>query len=240
MVPEHTPMFKSSPRVLKNMNFDSIILNKKQFINLTNLKDGKDNESAYINNIPYNFKLDLRLTSCDSRICISFLNNKFRFNKNSSFVIVYCFLDRYNNNSYCTEGYLYNSKYCIGGYFYDSHLNKDEMIFTITDWKNIETEKIRFDFNFLHGCQEKVSFEIFRIEEVVITNTLKTKDNKIDKDKIDEVVDYKIDKNVDYKNEVSLIRRVTTKIFGVKRTKSQKVVEYPETTKSTYEEVKDS
>ncbi|CAB5368328.1 unnamed protein product [Rhizophagus irregularis] len=215
------------------MNFDSIILNRKQFINLTNLMDGKDNESAYIK---YNFKLDNRLTRCDSRICISFLNNKFRFNKNSSFVIVYCFLDRYNNNSYCTEGYLYNSKYCIGGYFYDSHLNKDEMIFAITDWKNIETEKIRFDFNFLHGCQEKVSFEIFRIEEVVITNTLKTKDNKIDKDKIDEVVDYKIDKNVDYKNEVSLIRRVTTKIFGVKRTKSQKVVEYPETTESTYEE----
>ncbi|RGB44220.1 hypothetical protein C1646_660874 [Rhizophagus diaphanus] len=236
MVPEHTPMFKSSPRVPKNMNFDSVILNKKQFINLTNLMDGKDNESAYIHNIPYNFKPLIR---CDPNTFISFLNNKFRFNKNGSFVIVYCILDdnRYDSE---TGGYLYSSKYCRGGYFNCNHRNKDERFFEITNWENIvTTEDINLNFNYL--CREtfslpfvkshvekKISFEIFRVEKVVITNTLRTKDNKIDKDEIDEYADYKIDKNVDCKNEVSLIRRVTTKIFGVKRTKSRNAKETPE------------
>ncbi|PKK71536.1 POZ domain-containing protein [Rhizophagus irregularis] len=230
MVPEYTSMLKSSPRVPKNMNFDSIILNRKQFINLANLMDDKDNESAYINNIPYNFKLDHRLIKCYRETGISFLNNKVRFNKNSSFVIVYSFLkNRYYNDMNCAGGYLYSSKYCRGGYFYCDYCNEDEMIFTITDWRNIVTEYVYLDFNFLrsygHG---KGSFEIFRVEKVVITNTLKTKDNKIDKDEIDEDVDYKIDKNVDCKNEVSLIRRVTTKIFGGNKSRNAK--ETPETT----------
>ncbi|CAB4438592.1 unnamed protein product [Rhizophagus irregularis] len=236
MVPEYTSMLKSSPRVPKNMNFDSIILNKKQFINLTNLMDGKDNESAYIHNIPYNFKLLIR---CDPNTFISFLNNKFRFDKNSSFVIVYCILDdnRYGNE---TGGYLYSSKYCRGGYFSCNHQNKDERFFKITYWENIVTaEEISLNFNYLcrntipfvrSRVEEKVSFEIFRVEKVVITNTLRTNDNKIDEEEIDEDVDYKIDKNVDYKNEVSLIRRVTTKIFSEKRTKSRNAKETPEST----------
>ncbi|CAB5374616.1 hypothetical protein RhiirA1_476659 [Rhizophagus irregularis] len=218
MVPEYTSMLKSSPRVPKNMNFDSIILNRKQFINLANLMDDKDDESAYINNIPYNFKLDHQLIKCHLSTCILFLNYKFRFNKNSSFVIVFCFRNSnwyYDSGYYTVGGYIYNSKYCRGGYFY-----------CITDWENIVTENISFNFNFLrHG---KGSFEIFRVEKVVITNTLKTKDNKIDKDEIDEDVDYKIDKNVDCKNEVSLIRRVTTKIFGGNKSRNSK--ETPETT----------
>ncbi|CAB5368330.1 unnamed protein product [Rhizophagus irregularis] len=135
----------------------------------------------------------------------------------------------YYNDMNCAGGYLYSSKYCRGGYFYCDYCNEDEMIFTITDWRNIVTEYVYLDFNFLrsygHG---KGSFEIFRVEKVVITNTLKTKDNKIDKDEIDEDVDYKIDKNVDCKNEVSLIRRVTTKIFGGNKSRNAK--ETPETT----------
>ncbi|EXX64996.1 BTB/POZ domain-containing protein [Rhizophagus irregularis DAOM 181602=DAOM 197198] len=231
MVREHTPMFKSSPRILKNiMNFDSIILNRKQFINLANLMDDKDNESAYINNISYNFKLEYRLIKCYSSTCILFLNYKFRFNKNSSFVIVFSFrnsnssrYDSINKGShYKAGGYLYSSKYCRGGYFYCNHKNEEGKVFAITDWENIVTENISFNFDFLHSCQGKVSFEIFRVENA-ITNTLKTKGKKMDK-----VVD-KIDRNVNCKNKVSLIRRVTFKIFDEKRITKK-------TPKSTYDD----
>ncbi|CAB4491100.1 unnamed protein product [Rhizophagus irregularis] len=211
------------------MNFDSIILNRKQFINLANLMDDKDNESAYINNISYNFKLEYRLIKCYSSTCILFLNYKFRFNKNSSFVIVFSFrnsnssrYDSINKGSHYKAGGLYSSKYCRGGYFYCNHKNEEGKVFAITDWENIVTENISFNFDFLHSCQGKVSFEIFRVENA-ITNTLKTKGKKMDK-----VVD-KIDRNVNCKNKVSLIRRVTFKIFDEKRITKK-------TPKSTYDD----
>ncbi|CAB4397429.1 unnamed protein product [Rhizophagus irregularis] len=47
-------MLKSLPRISKSTNFNSKIFNKEQFVIIANLIDKKDDESAYIINIPYN------------------------------------------------------------------------------------------------------------------------------------------------------------------------------------------
>jgi hypothetical protein len=60
------------------------------------------------------------------------------------------------------------------------------------------------DFNALRilvGTAEKVSREIFQVEKLIVTNTLETKDCK---------------------DDVSLVRRMSTKIFGEKMAKSPK------------------
>ncbi|CAB5368332.1 unnamed protein product [Rhizophagus irregularis] len=101
------------------------------------------------------------------------------------------------------------------------------MVFAITDWENIVTENISFNFDFLSYWYGKGSFEIFRVENA-ITNTLKTKGKKMDKD-----VDYKINRNVNCKNKVSLISRVIFKIFDEKRIKSRNAKKSP---KSTYDD----
>ncbi|CAB4444513.1 unnamed protein product [Rhizophagus irregularis] len=181
MVPGHTTMLKSLPRVSKSTDFNSKIFNKEQFVIIANLIDKKDDESAYIINIPYNFKLDYRL-KCDAATGLIFFK-QYKRNNNSPFVILFNFRDK-------------NSKeHCIGGYFHNNgDKNGKGFTFRIGGMNivNFVIDEIGVDFCGVRNSEGEVSLEIFRVKKVTITNTLKAKD------------------------EVSLIRKVTNKIFGKK------------------------
>ncbi|GBB93017.1 hypothetical protein RclHR1_00210013 [Rhizophagus clarus] len=197
MVPGHPSKIKSSPRVLKSNKFDSELLNQEHFIALANLIDNKNEESAYIKNIPYNFKLVERKnnSSFDPSRCVL---KKFGPNNSNSFVIVYNI----------------QVNYCVGKYIHRGKIEKCAPIkdFTfITSGLNVHLYK-----NFKFNSRRTASREIFQVEKVIITNTLEIKDDKV------RDADYK---NEDYKDrisKISLVRRVTTEIFGGKKAKSPK------------------
>ncbi|CAI2177228.1 11411_t:CDS:1 [Funneliformis geosporum] len=199
MVPGHAPKFKTiAPRLTKNVSddIDSKLLEHKHFLTLANWIDDKDEDAAYIKNIPYNFQLVYRTYSPGS-CSIDDLMKKTGSDSNDSFIIICVPGDR--GKLHNISGGLKQSNYRSGGYIHENDWNDTtgtkNFLFSIKiDDDTYEpmiirnSDKNRFYHSFIEAFKSSMGFkedgsgkfyswEIFKLERIAITNKLNSNNN---------------------------------------------------------------